>query len=399
MKPRLLVMNQYYWPGVEATAHLLTELCEALAEDYDVTVITGALPSAPRGGTGTRNGVRIVRVRSSAFERRRLALRAANYFSFVALALARGLRAARPDVVLCMTDPPFLGTFAYAVARRFRVPLVVISQDVFPEIAVELGRLRNPVAVRLLGALVALYLRRAARVVAIGETMRVRLEAKGVAAERIEVIPNWVDVESISPRPKRNEWSSTHELADSFVVMHSGNVGHAQDLDTLVQAAALLQDVPALKFAIVGSGARGAEIVALAKRLKLENVVFLPYQPREALSESLSTADVHVVGLARGLSGFVVPSRVYGILAAGRPLIVSADPSSETAQLVTEIGCGVAVPPGLPAELAGAIRAAHDGELDLAAMGLRARAYAEREATREVASERYRRLLEGVIEG
>jgi glycosyltransferase involved in cell wall biosynthesis len=111
----------------------------------------------------------------------------------------------------------------------------------------------------------------------------------------------------------------------------------------------------------------------------------------------LSAGDVHVVGLAPGLSGFVVPSRVYGILAAGRPLIVSADPSSETAQLVKEIDCGVAVPPGRPPELAAALRSAYRGELDLEAMGRRARAYAEREATREVAVERYRSLLDRVI--
>jgi colanic acid biosynthesis glycosyl transferase WcaI len=296
-----------------------------------------------------------------------------------------------------MTDPPFLGAFAYSIARRFRVPLVVISQDVFPEIAVELGRLRNPIGVRALGALTRFQLKHADSVVAIGETMRARLEAKGVQRERIDVIPNWVDVQAISPRAKRNGWSERNGLADSFVAMHSGNVGHAQDLDTLLRAASLLPDLPNLAIVIVGSGARHAELVRLSKQLELENVVFLPYQPRDVLPESLSAGDVHVVGLAPGLSGFVVPSRVYGILAAGRPMIVSADASSETARLVEEAECGVAVPPGRPHELAAAIRSAHIGELDLEAMGRRARAYAEREATREVAVERYRSLLDRVI--
>jgi colanic acid biosynthesis glycosyl transferase WcaI len=363
---------------------------------YDVTVITGALPNAPPGES-PRNGVRIVRVRSTTFDRRRLGPRGLNYLTFVGLAVGAGVRAPRPDAVVCMTDPPFLAAFAYAVARRFRVPLVVISQDVFPEIAVELGRLRNPLVVRLLGALVSFQLEHADSVVAIGETMRSRLEAKGVPPARIDVIPNWVDVDAISPKAKRNGWSETHGLADSFVVMHSGNVGHAQDLDTLLHAASLLRDLPGLTIVIVGSGARHAELVELSGRLELGNVVFLPYQAREVLSESLSAGDVHVVGLAPGLSGFVVPSRVYGILAAGRPLIVSADSSSETAQLVKEIDCGVAVPPGRPPELAAALRSAYRGELDLEAMGRQARAYAEREATREVAVERYRSLLDRVI--
>ena len=390
-------MNQYYWPGVEATGQLLTDLCEALAAEFDVTVITGALPNAPGGGTSVRNGVRIVRVRSTAFDRSRLLLRGANYFSFASLAVGAGVRAPRPDAVVCMTDPPFLGAFAYAVARRFHVPLVVISQDVFPEIAVELGRLRNPIGVRALGALTGFQLRHADSVVAIGETMQTRLEAKGVPRERIDVIPNWVDVHAISPRAKRNGWSEENGLADRFVVMHSGNVGHAQDLDTLLHAASLLRDLPNLAIVIVGSGARHAELVQLARRLELENAVFLPYQPRDVLSESLSAADVHVVGLALGLSGFVVPSRVYGILAAGRPLIVSADASSETARLAEVAGCGVTVPPGRPSELAAAIRSAYGGELDLKAMGRRAREYAEREATREIAVGRYRALLDRVI--
>jgi glycosyltransferase involved in cell wall biosynthesis len=392
-------LNQYYWPGVEATGQLLTDLCEALAADFDVTVITGALPNAPGGGTSVRNGVRIVRVRSTAFDRSRLLLRGANYFSFASLAVATGLRAPHPDAVICMTDPPFLGAFAYSIARRFHVPLVVISQDVFPEIAVELGRLRNPIGVRALGALTRFQLTHAASVVAIGETMRARIEAKGVPRERIEVIPNWVDVQAISPRNKRNGWSETNGLADSFVVMHSGNVGHAQDLDTLLHAASHLRDLSDLAIVIVGSGARRVKLVQLARRLELENVVFLPYQPRDVLPESLSAGDVHVVGLAPGLSGFVVPSRVYGILAAGRPMIVSADASSETARLVEVADCGLTVPPGRPSELAAAIRSAYSGELDLEAMGHRARQYAEREATREIAVERYRALLDRVVGG
>jgi colanic acid biosynthesis glycosyl transferase WcaI len=341
--------------------------------------------------------VRIVRVRSTAFDRSRLLPRGANYFSFALLAVGAGVRAPRLDAVVCMTDPPFLGAFAYAVARRFHVPLVVISQDVFPEIAVELGRLRNPIGVRALGALTGFQLRHADSVVAIGETMQTRLEAKGVPRERIDVIPNWVDVHAISPRAKRNGWSEENGLADRFVVMHSGNVGHAQDLDTLLHAASHLRDLSDLAIVIVGSGARHAELVRLARRLELENAVFLPYQPRDVLSESLSAADVHVVGLALGLSGFVVPSRVYGILAAGRPLIVSADASSETARLAEVAGCGVTVPPGRPSELAAAIRSAYGGELDLEAMGRRARKYAEREATREIAVGRYRALIDRVI--
>jgi glycosyltransferase involved in cell wall biosynthesis len=299
----------------------------------------------------------------------------------------------RPDIVLCMTDPPIIADVALLIARRFGAPLVVISQDVFPEIAVELKRLENPALVGFLRRAIAFYLERADRVVAIGETMRQRLEAKGAPPGRLRVIPNWVDTDVLTPQPRDNPWARDHGLAGRFVVMHSGNVGHAQNLDALVRAATFLRDLDDLTIAILGDGARRASLGELAGTLETDAVRFETYQPRELLAQSLSAAHVHVVGLARGLSGYVVPSRLYGILAVGRPVIVAADGSSETAQVVTAAGCGVVVPPGRPELLAREIRRAYDGELDLEEMGRRAREYVTTKADRRVAVARYRDLL------
>jgi glycosyltransferase involved in cell wall biosynthesis len=393
-KPRLLVLNQYYWPGVEATAQLLTELCEALAEDADVKVVTGVLHGHEDEPHHVfHNGVEIVRVASTSFERSKLGARAANYVTYLTMALLRGLRGPRPDIVLCMTDPPIVADIALLVARRYRAPLVVISQDVFPEIAVQLRRLHNPVATRMLRALVSLYLRRADRIVAIGDTMRRRLEQKGAPPDRVRVIPNWIDSRRLAPLAKANDWSRHKGVQDKFVVMHSGNVGHAQDLDSLVRAATFLRDLDDLVVFIIGMGARHTELVALTELLEVDQVHFLYYQPREVLPQSLSAADIHVVGLAPGLAGYVVPSRLYGILAVARPVIVAADPESETAQVVERVGCGIVVPPGRPELLARAIRDAHDGKYDLQAMGELGRAWVEREADRSVAVRRYRDLL------
>jgi putative colanic acid biosynthesis glycosyltransferase WcaI len=389
-----LVLNQYYWPGIEATAQLLTDLCEGLAQDADVTVITGVLhghEDEPR--RLVHNGVEIVRVPSTSFERSKLFARAANYVTYLTNALLRGLSGKKPDIVLCMTDPPIVADVALVVARRYGAPLVVISQDVFPEIAVQLKRLENPVVMRLLRSLVSLYLRRADRIVAIGDTMRQRLEEKGAPADRLSVIPNWVDTERLAPRDRANEWARNIGLDKKFVVMHSGNVGHAQDLDSLVRAATFLRDLDDLAILIIGTGARHAELVALAELLEVDQVAFLYYQSRGVLPQSLSAADVHVVGLAPGLAGYVVPSRLYGILAVARPVIVAADAESETAQVVQRIGCGIVVPPGRPELLACAIRDAHDGTYDLVEMGRRGREWVEREADRSVAVRRYRDLL------
>jgi colanic acid biosynthesis glycosyl transferase WcaI len=399
-RPRLLVLNQYYWPGVEATAQLLTELCEALAREYEVTVVTGRLRgSEDAPGEEVRNGVRVLRVHSSAYDRAVLSRRGLNYLTYLARATVRALGLRRPDVILTMTDPPMVGALAVVLGRLRGAPVVVVSEDVFPEIAVELKRLRNPAVVALLGAITRFSLRRADRVVAIGETMSKRLEAKGVPRARMRVIPNWVDTAALTPQPRDNEWSREHGLTGRFVVMHSGNVGHAQDLDNLIRATTFLRDLDDLRALIVGSGARHAAEVELAGRLDADAVSFLPYQPRELLPQSLSSADVHFVGLGRGLAGYVVPSRLYGILAVGRPVVVAADAESETARAVEEAGCGLVVPPGRPDLLAAALRELHAGVHDLEELGRRGREWVVGAADRRVAFADYALLLGEVAAG
>ena len=389
------MLNQYYWPGVEATANLLSELCSELARDFDISVITGMVRgSSATPGRSEREGVEVIRVRSSAFDRANLVLRGVNYSTYLVQALRAGLGAARPDVVMCMTDPPIIADVALIVARRFRSRLVVISQDVFPEIAVELGRLDNQLVIGLLRKMIRSYLERADRIIAIGDTMRLRLEGKGAPPDRIRVIPNWVDTEMIRPMARDNDWARENGLTGRFVVMHSGNVGHTQNLDSLVRAATFLRDLDDLRIPVIGTGARYADLVELAGRLDVPSVMFLPYQPRAVLPYSLSSADVHVIGLAHGLSGYVVPSRFYGVLAAGRPVIVAADAESETASIVHEVGCGVVIPPGRADLLAGAIRGIYEGKHDVEEMGRRGREYVVAEADRNVAMSRYREMLQ-----
>lgn len=396
-RPRILVMNQYYWPGVEVTAHLLSQLCEALADEFEITVVTGMLWGVEsKPGRSERNGVHIVRVRSTSYDRSKLLPRAVNYVTYLAQSFRGALLVDPPDVVLCMTDPPVIGDVALVVARRYRVPLVVISQDVFPEIAVALKRLENPVLVAVLRSLVGFCLRRADRVVAIGETMRVRLVEKGTPPDRVTVVANWTDPQAIELLSKDTPWAREQGFFDRFVVMHSGNVGHAQNLDALVRSGTFLRDLDDLVVAVIGTGARHEALVDLAALLEVESVRFLPYQSRAVLSQSLSAGDVHVVGLASGLAGYVVPSRLYGILAAARPVIVAAEKRSETAQLVEYVGCRVVVEPGRPDRLAAVIREAHDGNVDLDGMGRRGREWVVAEGGREPAVVRYRELLREV---
>jgi colanic acid biosynthesis glycosyl transferase WcaI len=227
--------------------------------------------------------------------------------------------------------------------------------------------------------------------------MRSRLEEKGAPADRIRVIPNWVDTEAISPQPVDNAWSRLNRLSEKFVVMHSGNIGHAQNLEMLVRATTFLRDLDRLSVVLIGGGARYTDLVRLATRLNADKLRSLPYQSRDVLPESLSSAHMHFVGLAEGLAGFVVPSRLYGIMAAGRPVVVAADPESETAQVVERVGCGIVIPPSRPELLAEVIRDAYEGRYDLDAMGMRGREYAMADADTRVALGRYRELLRELV--
>ena len=229
-----------------------------------------------------------------------------------------------------------------------------------------------------------------------GETMRRKLEPKGVQPKRLHVIPNWVDTKAVTPEPRDNPWARSYGLDGRFVVMHSGNIGHAQDLETLIRASTSLDDLEQLSVVLIGFGARHADHVRLATSIGADRVSFLDYQPRELLSRSLSSADLHFVGLARGLSGYVVPSRLYGVLAAGRPVLAAAEEDSETAQLVRSVGCGIVIPPGQPELVAKEIRKAATGDYDLAEMGRRGREWVVREAGLDPAVEQYRRLLADV---
>ena len=253
--------------------------------------------------------MRIVRVRSTAYERSQLHLRAANYASYLGDTVLTALRGERPDLVLCMTDPPIVGDIGLLVARRFGAPLLVISQDVFPEIAERVKRLEQPLVLGALRRLVALYLRRADRVVAIGDTMKLRLEAEGRAGRADRGDPqlgrhDGARARSRGATPGRREQG----LDRAFVVMHSGNVGHAQDLDTLVRAATFLRDLDGLadRRDRLRRAARRADAARRASRGD-GTVRFLGYQPRARLSLSLAAADLHYVGLARGLSGLRRP--------------------------------------------------------------------------------------------
>jgi glycosyltransferase involved in cell wall biosynthesis len=263
-------------------------------------------------------------------------------------------------------------------------------QDVYPELAVELGvlRARSPAA-RAFDALSRWTLRRADAVIVLGDAMADRVRAKGVDASRIQVVPNWADEDAIRPvQADVNEFRRSHGLDGKRVVLYSGNMGRAHDLKTILGAARVLRDDPDLRFVFVGDGAKRAEVEAAAR--ELSSIQLLPYQPREDLSESLSSGDIHVVTQEPCTHGLIEPSKLYGVMAAGRPVLYIGPPETEAARTVEREAIGAVVASG---DVGSAVDAIQRLLADRESLGTRARTAFEARYHRKLRTSRFAEIL------
>ncbi|HTH25590.1 MAG TPA: glycosyltransferase family 4 protein [Vicinamibacterales bacterium] len=377
---RVCYFNRSYWPDTGATGQLLTELAEDLVSKHgiEVTVVTGypVNSTEPLASRQTRNGVHIVRARGTTFPTRRFAGRAMNYVTYFFSALVAALGLPRQDVTIALTDPPIIGLAA--IAARPRHGVIFFCQDIFPEVAGLLEDFHSPAINALLERLNRFMVRRAVRIIALGDTMASRLiHGKGADPGKITVIHNWADTSAIVPSEKRNAFAAAHGLDAKFVVLHAGNIGLSQNLDVVIEAAGLLKTHRDIVILFIGDGNRRAALQAAAESRGLDNVTFLPFQPRDQLRWTYASSDVCLVSLKPGLAGYIVPSKLYPILAAGRPYIAAVEPVSEVAALTQRHRCGVLVEPGDAAQLADAILRLADQSHERAAMGTRARVASE----------------------
>lgn len=399
----VVFFNRSFYPDVAATGQLLTELCEGLAGEYgfQISVVAGQ-PYYPQQREFREGfpvalekyaGIEILRARSTTLPREKAMCRFTNYMSYFLSSLTGGFYLKKPDVVVALTDPPIIGLAALLWARIYGAKFVFWCQDIFPEVALLLEDFRNEPLNRALDKINRFLLRKADTTVAIGETMKRRLvEIKKAPEQKIEIIHNWADCEKIQPINGPNPFRSQYNLNGKFVVMHSGNIGLSQDVEKLVESAKILREKKDIVFLIVGEGNKKAELLGKARTWRLENVIFLPYQPREVLKYAFSTADVFVISLKRGLAGYIVPSKLYGILASGRPFVAAVEPECEVATISKHYECGVVCPPGNPHALASEILRMYEDPAHLREMGKRARE-AARNYDRKVALRSFHSLF------
>jgi glycosyltransferase involved in cell wall biosynthesis len=348
--PRICFVNRFFYPDVAATSQLLADLAFDVAEHrHNVKVITSrqryedsAARLPPREFVG---GLEIIRVWTPRFGRARLLGRALDYVGFYAAAGAALFKnTRRRDVIVAMTDPPLISVVAAFIAQVRGARLINWVQDVFPEVAAALGVRGSALLVPMLRVLRNRAARNAETNVALGRTMARRLTEQGTPAQSVVIVHNWADGKSIRPIPhQQNALRAAWRLQEKFVVGYSGNMGRAHEFETLLQIASLLRSDAQFLFLFIGDGAKRTWIERETKLRGLNNVTFKPYQARDMLAQSLSVADIHVISLHPSLEGLIVPSKFYGVAAAGRPVLYVGDANGEIGSIIRSADCGSCV--------------------------------------------------------
>jgi len=411
--PSITFLTEYFHPEEASTAQLMTELTTALSDEFDVSVITGRpnyhandrQQTVPR--QETHDCVQITRVQATRFDKDVLPLRILNWITFTLLTTLHLLvNHRRDDALLTVSNPPILPFAAWIHKRITGTQYVYLIYDMYPDMAIELGHLsaQNPITRLWDRAMQSLY-RDADRIVVLGDSMRRRLERKmaddsAFDPDKIEVIPNWEDDQFIQPTEKaNNEFAREHGTIEKFTVLYSGNIGRFHELETTIEAIERLEERGRtdIQLLIIGEGARKDDLVERVERRGIENVRFLPFQPLERLSETLTCGDASLVGIKSGMVGMCVSSKLYSSLAAGMPVLAVVGEGDEVARVVENCECGEHVKPGEVQRAAEIIARWADDSEQTAQLGENARDCLEARYTLEHATTAYTSLFSEVI--
>jgi colanic acid biosynthesis glycosyl transferase WcaI len=401
---RILFVNQFYWPDDAATAQVLSDLAEfAAARGHEVHVIASratyaGLARRPLPPEEIRNHVRIHRVGATGFGRATVVRRLSDYLSFYGLAVLRAARLRRPDVVVTLTTPPMIGALGLLLRAARSVPHVVWLMDLYPDLAIRFGALRQESLVaRLMGALSRTVLSRADGVIVLGDDMARIAASRGADAARLAVCRNWSDV--IAPIAARTgRFRARLGIpSDAVVVGYSGNFGRGHRFESILEVVRRRREDPRVRFLFIGGGPLYATLRDTCTREGLVRAHFAGYQPRNELADTLGAIDVHLISQDPGVDGLLVPSKLYGILAAGRPALFLGSRACEVGATVLAGACGEVISPDDPLALDRAVEALVVDPERRAELGRRARETFEARFTREAGCARVLGAVERAV--
>lgn len=327
----------------------------------------------------------------------RVGSRIIDYLRFHIISTIVGLISVpRHDVIFVPSPPLTIGISAWILSFFKKTPFIYNVQEIYPDVAVSLGVLKSPRVILILEKLEQFIYRRARIVTVISERFRQRLLSKNVSEEKLRVIPNFVDTDFMQLGERCNSFSEAHDLNDKFVVLYAGNIGLTQGFETILEAAQQLQNLADLRFVIVGDGTRRGWLEEQLSANQLDNLLLLPYQPRSTVPQIYATADLCLVPLKKGTAQETFPSKIYTIMAAGRPVLATADPDSELTWVVETAQCGWTAPPDDAEAMAAAIREAYGSREKARQMGDRGRTYVVANHSREAVASQYDKLIREV---
>jgi glycosyltransferase involved in cell wall biosynthesis len=397
----VLLLTAEFPPEVRSAALLMSEFAGSMAgRGHRVTVITAAPPDARTGSLFSpaveeRDGVRVLRIptlavhRSSAGAIIRGLMQLINAFAFFVAALA----VKEAQVTVAYSPPLALGIVGALLHRLRGIPHLLNVQDLVPQYAIDLGVLKNRSLIRLLKWVEGAVYRNVQLITVHSPGNAAYLIREGVPASKVAVVPNWVDTARIRPSSSQTPYRKNAGLEGRFVALFAGALGFAQDLDTVLDAAALLRRHPRIVFLIVGDGVEKARLQEKARALDLANVRFMPVVTSEQYPEVVASADLCLATLQRSLLCPVVPSKLLGYMAAGRPIVAGFPEGGDAPRVIREAGCGLSVPAGEPERMAQAILEASDNPDEWRARGERGRRFVEANHDRQRAMALYDSLL------
>lgn len=410
----ILILTLVFPPDSVSTAQIMGNLATDLqSRGHTVTVLTTSphynrdleaesrQPLAPFWGSVLRRSCyQDITVYHTLMPKKNknVMLRISAWLGFHLLSTVAGLTVIpRPDVIIVPSPPLTIGLSAWILGAFHRAPFIYNVQEIYPDIAIRLGALRNRQLIRLLFGLEHFIYNRAHKVTVIAPRMRERLLEKGVPEEKVSVVPNFVDVTELQPLPKDNPFSRRHNVHDKFVVSYAGNLGPAQGLETFVEAARLLRDQPDIHFMIMGDGILRDTLRNSVAEMPLDNLTFLPHQPYSLVPEIYASSDLNLVPQAAEIGFDAVPSKVYRIMACARPVLAITDPSSDLGQLILGAQCGAVVPPATPDLLANVIQVASRERENWQKMGEAGRRHVVENYARTVVTDRYLALVQEAL--
>lgn len=412
MKKKILVIEQHFYPEVAATGQLLLDLCEDLVKaGYHVKVVTGNPTEIYQKHTDIKKreyykGIEIIRLKNTRLSKYNMAGRVINYLTFHFTIFFHLIFSQSPDLIIALSTPPFISIHGVALKTLKNSKVIYNIQDLFPELAIQLNKLKNKTFINILKSLSKYITSKMDRVVVVGEYMEKKIREEIIRdckTDHIVTIHNWADGKKIKVfenNGSNNYLKQKWGLVGKFVVLYSGNIGYLHEFDTIISAAESIykKKYNDICFVFIGEGVKKEYLKNEVKARGLNNFLFLPYQPRDNLTYSLGLADVSLVTLEKGFEGMVVPSKIYGILASGRPVIAIVGKDSEITHIIREAKCGKIIQIGDSQYLEDSIVGYYDDDKKSIEDGWNGRRYFEKYFDRAISTGKYIALIKDLLD-